>query len=215
MQFILKNTLHLTPAKLSFLGFLTDGPVFVAFAFGFLRDRWSPFRKGDRGYFLLLPPLLACANLILAFGPFTYGKILGILLLMTACGVLLGSAVRGLMTVLAQMHGMAGRLSVLLLLTPRLVSMIASAIGGHLAVPEYQHLSFLISAALCLPVMAMAFWKPRVVFAHARENQVRLVPEGTLDALKRFMRHRPLYLPAAIMFFGRSRRAGERRFSSI
>ncbi len=200
MQFILKDTLHLSPEKLSFLGFLTDAPVFVAFAFGFLRDRWSPFRLGDRGYFLLLPPLLAGGSLLLAFGPFTYSKILVVSLVLTALGLLLGSAVRGLMAILAQYHGMAGRLSVVLLLTPRLVGMAASAIGGHLADPPHQHLAFLISAALCLPLMAIAFWKPGSVFAHVEAGQVRLVPEGTLDAIKRLARHRSLYLPAAIMF---------------
>lgn len=200
MQFILKDTLHLKPEQLSLLGLLTDVPLFVGFAFGFLRDRWSPWRMGDRGYFLLLPPLMALVSLPLAYGPFTYSKILIISLAQTVFGALLGAAMRGLMASLALAYGTSGRFSVLLLLIPRLIGMASSAIGGHLADPAHQHLAFLLSAALCLPMLGMAFWKPGIVLEHERAHAVRLVPEGTLAALNRLVRHRPVYLPAIITF---------------
>src|SRR5471030_74618 len=58
VQFILKNQLHLPPTQISVFGFLTDGPYFIGFAFGFLRDRWRPFGKGDSGYFVFVPLLM-------------------------------------------------------------------------------------------------------------------------------------------------------------
>ncbi len=199
-QFILKETLRLTPQQLATFSFLSDIPNFIGFAFGFLRDRWRPFHQGDRGYFFLLPPLLAGANFLLAFGPFTYGRLLAAYLLIAALTAWLGAATRGLMTVIAQRHGMAGRFSMMLLLTPRLIGMASSAIGGRLATPAHQHQAFFISGLLCLPLMAMAFWKPRAAFFYEQGPEIQVVPEGVVDALKRLARHRVVYLPAIILF---------------
>jgi MFS family permease len=199
-QFILKDVLKLGPQQQAIFGFLADAPFYVGFLFGFLRDRWRPFGRGDRGYFLFLPPLLAAANLLLAYGAYTYPRVLVATLFIATIGLLLGAAANGLLTIIAQYHGMTGRLAVALLITPRLLGILSNAIGGHLADAAHQHLAYLYSAALCLPMMAMAFWRPGPAFAHENEVLVRAVPEGTLQALKRLAAHRTVYLPAAILF---------------
>jgi MFS family permease len=202
MQFVLKDTLKFLPTQMSVLGFLTDIPLFVGFLFGFLRDRWHPFGLRDRGYFLFLPPLMAAANLLLYFGAFTYKSILVVSLIGGALGIWLGAATKGLTTRIAQKNGMTGRLSVVMLVIPRLVGMASSVIGGRLAHTVHeQHLSFLISAFLCLPMMAVGFWKPRSVFDTGESNPAEAaISENTVQALKRLLRCRVIYLPALILF---------------
>jgi hypothetical protein len=112
----------------------------------------------------------------------------------------LGAAAKGLLTELAQENAMSGRLSVVLLVTPRLISMASNAIGGALAKPSHQQLAFLLSAAACLPVMLLAIWKPTGVFVNGNEVRARAVPAGIGRALKRLAAHRAIYLPAAIVF---------------
>src|SRR5262245_58712470 len=53
VTFILKDQLQLKSSTASLFWALIDIPLYVGFAFGFVRDRWRPFGWGDRGYFLL------------------------------------------------------------------------------------------------------------------------------------------------------------------
>ena len=112
----------------------------------------------------------------------------------------MGAAVNGLLTAIGQYNGMAGRLAVALLVVPRLVSIASNAVGGHLSDAAHQHTAFWFSAVLCLPMMALAFLRPRGAFAHEDAVLVRALPENTLQALRRLARHRAIYLPAIILF---------------
>ncbi len=199
LQFILKNSLKLSPQWMSVFGMLTDIPAYLGFAFGFLRDRWRPFGRGDRGYFLFLPLLMAGTELLLSLGPFTYLRVLAVMMLFATFAIWLGAAVNGLLTAIGQYNGMAGRLAVVLLVVPRLVGIASNAIGGHLSDKSHQHMAFLISAALCLPMLLLGFFKPRSAFAH-EAAVTRTVPENVLQALRRLARHRAIYLPAIIVF---------------
>ncbi len=199
LQFILKNTLKLSPQRLSIFSMLTDLPAYLGFAFGFLRDRWRPFGKGDRGYFLFLPVVMSATLFQLSFGPFTYLRILAVMLLFATLTIWLGAAVNGLLTAIGQFNGMAGRLSVALLVVPRLVGIASNAIGGRLADASHQHQAFLLSALLSLPMLALAFLRPRDAFAH-EGGATRTMPENVLSALRRLARHKAIYLPAIIVF---------------
>ena len=48
ISFFLKNKLHLQAHELALFNLWTSAPLYAAFVFGFLRDRWSPFGRGDR-----------------------------------------------------------------------------------------------------------------------------------------------------------------------
>jgi hypothetical protein len=200
LQFILKDTLKLGPQQQATFTFLSDIPYFVGFALGFLRDRWRPFGRGDQAYFLVLPVLLAGANMLIATGPFSYSRLLLGTILTAALFVLLGAASRALLATLAQNFGMTGRVSVVLMVAPRVVEMLSNVAGGHLSRPAQQHTAYLLSAALCLPMVLMGVWRPRAIFRGSDATGVRAIPEGTLQALKRLARHRAIYLPAAILF---------------
>src|ERR1700730_2441575 len=53
LSFVLKNKLHLSANGLATFALWAGIPAYLAFAFGVVRDRWSPFGLGDRGYFIL------------------------------------------------------------------------------------------------------------------------------------------------------------------
>jgi hypothetical protein len=92
VQFLLKTKFHLPPTQISVFSFMTDSPYFVGFAFGFLRDKWRPMGKGDRGYFLVVPILLALAYGFLAFSNGSYSVLLGGMIAISALCALLGAA---------------------------------------------------------------------------------------------------------------------------
>ena len=200
LQSIVQKGLKLSPTTQSIFFSIIDIPAMLGFLFGFLRDRWRPFHQGDRGYFRFLPLILAGLNFILASGPFTYSRLFVILLLLSITGTLLGAAMSGLLTAIAKYNGTAGRFAILMLGVPRLVGILSSVIGGKLGDPAHQHLAFMVSGLLCLPMLVLGFWKPTSAFAHEMDDVlVRSVPENTTQALKRLARHRAIYLPAIIL----------------
>src|SRR5205085_11478414 len=110
VTFFLKEKLTLEPEQMARFGAIAAIPSYVGFLFGYLRDRWRPFGKGDRGYMLLTMPAIACLNLYLSFGPLTYQRILLVSLMGGVIGNMLGSAISGLKVAVAQKRLMTGRL---------------------------------------------------------------------------------------------------------
>src|SRR5208337_1107011 len=81
--FMLKNQLGATPDQVSTFRLVTAIPVFLAFAFGLIRDAWNPLGLRDRGYFLIFGPATAIVFLVMAFSPVSYqGLYVGMFLAM-------------------------------------------------------------------------------------------------------------------------------------
>jgi Na+/melibiose symporter-like transporter len=200
IQYFMKDRLHFDAVQTANFNFITGAPLYIGFVLGYLRDRWRPFGKGDLGYLFLTPPLVAAGYLWLALRPLTYNSLVIATLLSTAFGVLLGAAIQGLMTEVAQRNAMAGRLAVVVMLTTNLPSVIAPWAGGWLTDHRPPQFTFFLTAVLMMVVTATAFWKPRSVFATATEERAYQVGGGSVRALLALMRHPSLYLPALIMF---------------
>jgi len=199
IQFILKNQLHLHPTQVSLFGFLTDGPYFFGFAFGFLRDRWRPFGKGDSGYFVFVPLLMGLVFVLLAYVPHTYGILVAGLVVLAALSSLLGAAAQGLVAAIAKDFGMMGRLSVVSYMTMKGALVYQQAVGGWL--DENSHVApFLVSACVCLTVLLVAFWHPKAIFRSGSEVFVSVIPENATVAIKRLLRHKAVYIPALVLF---------------
>src|ERR1700761_8158360 len=49
-SFFLKNRLHLGADQQAIFRLCTGIPLYLSLIFGFLRDRWSPFGRGDAGH---------------------------------------------------------------------------------------------------------------------------------------------------------------------
>src|SRR5580765_1170016 len=60
-SYLLKNQLHATATQISMFRLVTGIPVYLAFAFGLVRDQWNPLGLRDRGFFLMFAPVTALA----------------------------------------------------------------------------------------------------------------------------------------------------------
>jgi MFS family permease len=107
------------------------------------------------------------------------------------------ASAQALMTGVAQAHGMTGRLSVVFsfgYFTPAVISALA---GGWLVAHASVRGTFLIAAATTLVIVVQAFWRLEA----ATEFESSLTPhENGFAAIRRLIRHRPLWPAAAIYF---------------
>jgi hypothetical protein len=112
-SYMLKNQLHASATEISTFRLVTAIPVYFAFAFGLMRDRWNPLGLRDRGFFLIFAPLTAIAFIWLALAPFSYkGLLIGMLVAMFSFRYI-GAAYQGLLALVGQETLMSGRLSAL------------------------------------------------------------------------------------------------------
>jgi hypothetical protein len=72
IQYLLKDRFKLGPERIAFVRLLIAAPTYVAFLFGFMRDRWSPLDNRDRGIFWIAGLIAALAYGWLATGEATY-----------------------------------------------------------------------------------------------------------------------------------------------
>ena len=199
IQFLLKDGLKLKPQQISLFALLTDTPMWVGFAFGFLRDRWRPFGKGDSAYFIVAGIVLALTYAVVGFGPLTYGPIFAALLLNTVFGAIAGAATQGVSAALAKSHGMAGRLAMIWIVGRRLAMVIGTAAGGAIG-EQSRGMAFSAGIAVALLLIVFAFYKPKWLFPNGEEPYETVFQETTKDAFIRLARHKAIYAPAIMIF---------------
>lgn len=195
--FFLKDRLQLGPGAIAAFAAIAGAPGYVGFLFGFLRDRWRPLGKGDRGYLLLAAPPCALLYVSLAFGPLTYARLLLVILLTGALGQAIGAAAQGLMTVVGQSSGMTGRLGALWVIMGAVPGAITQALGGWLTAHANPSQIFLLVAALTALLALLGLWCPPAVFDPA--SAAPAPPEVRWTSVSRLFRHRPLW-PAVLIF---------------
>lgn len=195
--FFLKNKLGLSAHGVATFNLIASIPLFVGFLFGFLRDTWSPFGRGDRAYVVLFGLLTAAAyGLMIALSP-TYGLLLTGVFLSTVAIQMVLSAGRGATTAIGQDEAMTGQVSVMGNLVILIPNMVAYFVGGTLSgylegrdAAGAARILFGVGAGLMLAVAALGAVGPRRLFdAHhavAREHSVA-------HDVGRLLRHRPLY----------------------
>jgi len=202
VAFFLKNRLHLTANELAVFKLWVAIPLFLSFVFGFARDRWSPFGRGDRGHLVLFGLLTAGAYVALAFMPPVYAVwALGLIAATALFQMVLGAGT-ALISVIGQQNAMAGRMSALLSICVCGPILFASIAGGLLsdyldgkgATPAAR-LLFLIAAGLMVAVAAVGAIRPKALFDAADETRSE---HHFLADILRLMKHWPIY-PVVIM----------------
>ncbi|HEX4301515.1 MAG TPA: hypothetical protein VHZ78_01890 [Rhizomicrobium sp.] len=113
LSFVLKNKLHLSASGLAAFSLWAAIPAYFSFVFGVVRDFWSPFGLGDRGYLILFGALAALLYAVFAFLPLSLPMLLAASLLGIACFLFLWSAWNGLGAAIGQQLSMSGRISAL------------------------------------------------------------------------------------------------------
>src|SRR5258708_8404794 len=197
INYFLKDKLHLSPVRLAIFLAIASIPVSAGFAFGFIRDRLRNARWCDRHYLFVCAAVAAGGYLWLATSSIDYYKLLSLVFVVVIAYVMIFASAQALMAGVAQARGMTGRLSVVFsfgFFTPAVISALA---GGWLVEHASVGGTFLIAGGITLVIAMQAFWRLEA----ADEFESTLMPrENGLAAIRRLVRHRPLWPAAAIYF---------------
>ncbi len=197
-SFILKNKLHLSASGLAVFSLWAAIPAYFSFVFGVVRDFWSPFGLGDRGYMILFGALVAVLYAVFAFLPLSLPMLLAASLLGIAGFLFLWSAWNGLGAAIGQQLAMSGRISALWNFAGTLTSVAGLAFGGVLSgwleaddAAAAIRILFLVLAAIMAAIAALGLWRPAAVFDHLQRDAD--APRDLLGDLKRLFGHWPIY----------------------
>jgi MFS family permease len=204
ISFFLKNRLHLTAREVANFRLLAAIPLYLSFAFGFIRDMWNPFGMRDRGFMLLFGSVSSLLYVLFAFASMSYVPLLVAVVLLTVSFLFVASAQSGLTSTIAQQHAMTGQVSAVWNVFLSIPTFAALLIGGTLSgILEQKHpdeavrILFLVGAAIMAAVALYALWKPRAVFDNVH---VENASDGhPMKDLKRLVRHWPIY-PAMLIW---------------
>lgn len=202
LVFFLKNRLHQTPEQVALFAFVAASPTYLGGLFGFIRDRWSPFGKGDRGHLVVFGLGGAAAYAALAFAEPTYAVLLaGGVVVATLLQLATGSA-SGIATAIGRRHAMSGQMSTAMNTAIIVPAVACGTLGGLLSgavegLPAAEALRpvFLIGAALMLLICAFGAFGPRRVFEDGRTEPEAISPGRDFLRLLKFW---PIY-PALLI----------------
>jgi len=200
LSFFLKNRLHLQAHEVATFKLCVGLPIYFAFLFGFLRDRWKPWRRGDRGYLMLFGVVMAGLYAGFAFAPVTYAALLIGFLLITIATQILRSALGGLTAVLSREHAMSGHLSAvwnIILTLPYGASLL---LGGWLSglletrsADVAARSLLLCGAVVTAGIAAFGLLRPASIFSGKGAPPGSAPATTPLADLRRLLRHRPIY----------------------
>lgn len=204
VSFFLKNKLHLTARQAAEFRLVAGIPLYLSWVFGFVRDVWNPFGRGDRGFMVLFGTVSAALYVLFAFTPVTYATLLIALMLLTAAFLFVSSAQNGLAATLGQQHVMSGQISAAWNIVGSLPLVAALLLGGSLSdllegrnADEAARILFLAGAAIMAAVAVYGAWRPGVVFDNVRGERVG--GAHPLEDVRRLARHWPIY-PALLIW---------------
>lgn len=202
VTFFLKNRMHLQSNELAVFKLWIGMPLIFGFIFGFIRDQWSPFGRGDRAHLVVFGVLTAGIYGTMALAAPTYALFLGGLFLATMTFRMVSSAIYGLTNTLAQKHAVFGQMSSVISMGSALPDLV-SFIGGGLLSQTLEgrgaaaaaRILFFCAAGLMAFISVLAVTGPKGVFDEGRNPaETRHVAAD----LKRIVRHWPIY-PAMLI----------------
>jgi MFS family permease len=204
VSFFLKNRLHLSANQLAVFNLWVGAPLFVGFLFGFVRDRWNPFRAGDRGHIVLFGAATMAIYLAMAFAPPSYGALLACLFLATVTFQMVSSATSGLVVTIGQREAVAGGMSMVLGVASSLPLLAAFFLGGYVsgwlesrAADTAARILFLGAAALMGTIALFGVLGPKALFARgavdSHADTATGARAGLGDDVLRLLRHWPVY----------------------
>ncbi len=204
VSFFLKNKLHLEAHEVASFRLIAAIPLYLSFAFGFVRDIWNPFGMRDRGFLVLFGAVSAATYVIFAFIPVTYSTLLIAVLLLTIAFLFVASAQKGLTSAMGQQHVMSGQISAIWNIVDTIPVLASFLIGGMLSdqlegenADRAARILFLVGAAVMVVITVYGVWKPQVVFDNIHDE--RPAAARPVSDIKRLLRHWPIY-PALLIW---------------
>lgn len=197
LGFLYKDHLHMSATGAATFKLIVSLPGYLAFAFGVVRDRFSPMRMGDRGFMLVCGLGIGLLFIALGRAPlnlFTLG--LG-LILVASMVEMSRAAYQALMRNVAEARSMSGRMSTTYQFLNNGVPMVTALIGGWLS----AHIAWQNTAALIgltwIGYGLFALWKPTPVYGDVPETATEERPNLRAEFAGLF-RHRAVWIAAAI-----------------
>jgi hypothetical protein len=198
-SYMLKNRLHASASEVSNFRICTAIPVYFSVVFGFLRDRWSPLGRRDRGYLLIFGPVTALAYAWLAWQELSFAGLMVGMVVATLAFRLVSAAYQGLISLIGRAKLMSGRLVTVWQIVASIPAVIAAFASGWTARHLDPKHTFLMLAGFALLIGFVGVWNPDAVYAHAYEaSDAR--GSGLAHDLKRLVKHRAIYPAIAINF---------------
>ncbi len=202
VSFFLKNRMQLHSNELAVFKLWVGLPLFLGFVFGFIRDRWSPFGRGDQAHLLLFGLCTAAIYAAIAVITPSYSTFLAGLIIATMTFGMVSSAAYGVTNTLAQRHAITGQMSSVITMAVSVPSLI-SFIGGGLLSQQLEgqgaataaRILFVSAAGLMVAIAVLGMVGPKWVFQEARHD---ISDVHFLQDLKRVLRHWPIY-PAMLI----------------
>ncbi|WP_293376864.1 MFS transporter [Phenylobacterium sp.] len=202
LVFFLKNRLHQSPDQVALFAFVAAAPTYLGGFFGFVRDRWNPFGRGDRGYLVVFGLACVAGYAALAFAPPTYAVLLIGGLFVGIFLQFVSAAVSGIATAIGRRHAMSGQMSTGMNTAIIVPAVACGWLGGLLAdsiegLPAGQALRpvFLIGAALMVLVCAFGAFGPKRIYEDGRTEPEAISPGRDFI---RLLKYWPIY-PALLI----------------
>jgi MFS family permease len=202
VTFFLKNRMHLSANELAVFKLWIGAPLIAGFVFGFIRDRWSPFRNGDRAHLLMFGVTTALIYGAMSLINPTYSVFLIGLFVATMAFRMVSSAVYGITNTIARKHAVSGQMSSVISVCSGLPDLFSFIAGGMLSqslegesATAAARILFFCAAGLMIAIAVMGLLGPRWVFEEARSEVSEV---NIFQDLKRIVRHWPIY-PAMLI----------------
>lgn len=200
--FFLKNRLDQSAHDVATFNLIASIPLFAGFAFGFLRDTWSPFGRGDRAHILIFGLAAAAAYAGMVLLTPTWWVLLAGVLIATAMIQMVWAAGRGATSAIGQQEAMTGQVSVignLALAIPGLVAyFMGGALSGYLESRDAATAArtlFAVGGGLMVAVAVLGGLGPKRLFDH---HHAKARDHSVVADIARLLRHKPLYPIMAI-----------------
>lgn len=197
VSFFLKNRLHLDAHATAMFRLVLSLPMIFGFVFGFLRDSWNRFGRGDKGHLVLFASATAATYGVMALLPPTYAVLLLGVLAATICFQMINSVASGLTTILGQDNDQAGGMASASLIASYLPQGLGFLIGGWLSgflegqsANRAAHLLFLVAGAFMVILAVIGLVGSRQVYKAAERARTR---NSIANDLKRLTGHWPIY----------------------
>ncbi len=197
ISFVCKDDLHLDATQTSLAKLIFTAPCYVAFLFGFLRDRWNPFGRGDRAIFLIFGFLAVVAYSWLATGDLTYQRLLIGGLAATVAYRFLAASTQGLAADVGKRRGMTGRITTLWTIVWNIFAGLSFVAGGFVSDHLSRSQTWTVLAVLTGIYVVLGLIKPAPVYEGDEDRLKEARP--IWPEIKRIATHRPIW-PAAIIW---------------
>jgi MFS family permease len=188
--FWLKDGLQLGPKAIAIFEAVALAPLYVGFVFGFVRDRWRPFGRGDHGYFLIAAPIAIASYLWLATNTTSALRMLAGIVVAMLAFEFLAATTEGLMTEAAQRHVLTGHLSAVAEIAEIVPSIASMLLGGWLATHVGARASFLLAAGFTGVILVQTLLHRPAALA---PESTTTPDESHRHAIRRLLRNRALW----------------------